>query len=260
MYTSLFINDLRDFLTQTFEKRNSMKTQNGENIMDQTDSDQNSVVDEDSNALAPALTEESTRTVQEIVSKHGLKVILIQTLIILVAIIIIGLQGYWLHQKKTKYIATNGGMITEVHPTDEPAYTAEEVMDFANRTMIKSLSLNFVNYENQLTSVRGDFSAEGYVSFRKALTDSGLLKDISEKRLNVKLSTTPGTLITEGLIRGTKTYAWQYRIPVTVQLVGQAQDYRPQPYDLMVQVRRVKEDEDPRGIQVAQAILKPRNY
>ncbi|EPW0577634.1 DotI/IcmL family type IV secretion protein, partial [Escherichia coli] len=105
-------------------------------------------------------------------------------------------------------------MITEVHPTDEPAYTAEEVMDFANRTMIKSLSLNFVNYENQLTSVRGDFSAEGYVSFRKALSDSGLLKDISEKRLNVKLSTTPGTLITEGLIRGTKTYAWQYRIPV----------------------------------------------
>lgn len=82
-------------------------------------------------------------------------------------------------------------MITEVHPTDEPAYTAEEVMDFANRTMIKSLSLNFVNYENQLTSVRGDFSAEGYVSFRKALSDSGLLKDISEKRLNVKLSTTP---------------------------------------------------------------------
>ncbi|WP_227520079.1 hypothetical protein [Klebsiella quasipneumoniae] len=38
-----------------------------------------------------------------------------------------------------------------------------------------------MNYENQLTSVRGDFSAEGYVSFRKALTDSGLLKDISEK-------------------------------------------------------------------------------
>ncbi|WP_244346669.1 DotI/IcmL/TraM family protein, partial [Klebsiella pneumoniae] len=148
-----------------------MKTQNGENIMDQTDSDQNSVVDDDSNALAPALAEESNRTVQEIVSKHGLKVILIQTLIILVAIIIIGLQGYWLHQKKTKYIATNGGMITEVHPTDEPAYTAEEVMDFANRTMIKSLSLNFVNYENQLTSVRGDFSAEGYVSFRKALSD-----------------------------------------------------------------------------------------
>ncbi len=236
-----------------------MKTQNGENIMDQTDSDQNSVVDDDSNALAPALAEESNRTVQEIVSKHGLKVILIQTLIILVAIIIIGLQGYWLHQKNQIY-CNEWGMITEVHPTDEPAYTAEEVMDFANRTMIKSLSLNFVNYENQLTSVRGDFSAEGYVSFRKALSDSGLLKDISEKRLNVKLSTTHGTLITEGLIRGTKTYARQYRIPVTVQLVGQAQDYRPQPYDLMVQVRRVKEDEDPRGIQVAQAILKPRNY
>lgn len=50
-----------------------MKTQNGENIMDQTDSDQNSVVDDDSNALAPALAEESNRTVQEIVSKHGLK-------------------------------------------------------------------------------------------------------------------------------------------------------------------------------------------
>ncbi len=33
--------------------------------MDQTDSDQNSVVDDDSNALAPALAEESNRTVQE---------------------------------------------------------------------------------------------------------------------------------------------------------------------------------------------------
>ena len=41
-----------------------MKTQNGENIMDQTDSDQNSVVDDDSNALAPALAEESNRTVK----------------------------------------------------------------------------------------------------------------------------------------------------------------------------------------------------
>ncbi|EDI2556460.1 conjugal transfer protein, partial [Salmonella enterica subsp. enterica serovar Ajiobo] len=103
MYTSLFINDLHDFLTQTIEKRYSMKTKNGENIIDQTDSDQNTAVDEDSNALAPALAEESNRTVQEIVSKHGLKVILIQTLIILVAIIIIGLQGYWIHQKKIKY-------------------------------------------------------------------------------------------------------------------------------------------------------------
>lgn len=234
-----------------------MKTQNGETIMEQNN---NINIVKDDPAFAPALAEEGNRTAQEIVSKHALKIIFAQTAIILVAIFIIAIEGYWIHKKESKYFATNGGMITEIHPTDEPAYSADQVMDFANRTMIKSLSLNFVNYENQLTSVRGDFTAEGYVSFRKALTDSGLLKDISDKRLNVKLSTTPGTLITEGLIRGTKTYAWQYRIPVTVQLVGQAQDYRPQPYDLMVQVRRVKEDEDPRGIQVAQVILKPRNY
>lgn len=36
-----------------------MKTQNSENIMDQNELDQNSGVDEDSNALAPALAEES---------------------------------------------------------------------------------------------------------------------------------------------------------------------------------------------------------
>lgn len=85
-----------------------MKTQNSENIMDQNELDQNSGVDEDSNALAPALAEESNRTVQEIVSKHGLKVILIQTLIILVAIIIIGLQGTGFTRKKPNILLRTG--------------------------------------------------------------------------------------------------------------------------------------------------------
>lgn len=237
-----------------------MKTQNSENVPEPEDINHASAEIDDHLALAPALAEESNRTVQEIVSKYGLKLILILSIIILIqSTANVGL-GYLLHKKEVRYIATNGGMLTEVHPTEEPAYSAEAVMDFANTKMVKALSLNFVNYENQLTASRGDFTTDGYISFRKALTDSGLLKDISEKRLNVKLSTTPGTLITEGVIRGTNIYAWQFRIPVTVQLVGQSQDYRPQPYDLMVQVRRVKEDEDPRGIRIAQAILKPRNY
>ncbi len=68
MYTSLFINDLRDFSnTKLFEKEKLYeKHKNGEKYYgSKLTRIKNSVVDDDSNALAPALAEESNRTVQE---------------------------------------------------------------------------------------------------------------------------------------------------------------------------------------------------
>lgn len=232
MYTSLLINDLRDFNTN-FEKRNSMKTQNGENIMDQTDSDTNSVVDDDSNAPCSSLAEEY-RTVQEIV-ETWFKSNLIQTLIILVAIIILVFR--LLPRKKNQILQRMGDHRSS--PTDEPVTTAEEVMDLPT-VRDQSLSTELCELRKPITSVRGDFSARcGYVSFVK-LSDSGLLKDISEKTfLNVKLPLSR-TLSTEGFAVAPKPMPGNTASGDCSALLWQAQDYRPQPYDLTVRVRREK--------------------
>lgn len=209
--------------------------------------------------FAAALAEENKRSFEEILSKYGLKIILVLSAALLVSGTGNVLQSYWLRHQPYKYFATADGTVIPQHPTNKPAYSAEHVMDFASKTMVKALALNFVNYENQLASVRPDFIQSGYIGFRKALVDSGLLKKIQDKRLNLKMTTAPGALMTEGVIEQTDVYAWQFRIPVVVQLVGQAQDFQPENYDLLVQIQQVDVREDPRGIKVAQVILKPRN-
>lgn len=208
--------------------------------------------------LDPALNEENNRTAKELLSRYGLKTILVLSAGLLVSVSFNFTQGYWLRHQEHKYFATNNGSIVPQHPTDKPAYPSEDVLDFANKTMVNTFALNFVNYENQLTSVRPSFTKNGYDNFRKALTNSQLLDKIQKKRLNLKMSSFPGSLVTEGVIEGTQTYAWQFRIPVTFQLVGQAQDYQPENYDLFVQVQQVDVRDDPKGIQLTQVILKPR--
>lgn len=209
--------------------------------------------------FASALAEESKMSFQEIMAKHGLKAILFLSATLAASVGYNIVQGYWLHNQPYKYFATNNGSVIEQHPTNEPAYSAEHIMDFASKTLTKGLALNFVNFENQLSSVRPDFTSGGYIGFRKALVDSGLLKKIQDKRLNVRMSTSPAALITEGVIDQTNVYGWQIRIPVVIQLIGQAQDFQPEDYDLLVQVQRVDVREDPKGIKVSQVILKPRN-
>lgn len=209
--------------------------------------------------FAAALAEESKMSFQEIMAKHGLKAILFLSATLAASVGFNIAQGYWLHNQPYKYFATVNGSVIEQQPTNEPAYSAEHVMDFASKTLTKGLALNFVNFENQLSSVRPDFTSNGYIGFRKALVDSGLLKKIQDKRLNIRMSTSPAALITEGVIGQTDIYGWQIRIPVVIQLVGQAQDFQPEEYNLLVQVQRVDVREDPKGIRVSQVILKPRN-
>jgi len=208
--------------------------------------------------FAAAYREEGKRESNEIISKHGMKIMLVLSSALTVSILINGVQAYWLRHQPVHYFATNNGSVIEQHATDKPFYTGENVMNFGTSEMVKALSLNFVNFENQLSSVRSSFTTDGYISFRKALSDSGLLQKIRDKRLNVRLTTSPGALVTEGILPGTNYYAWQYRIPVQIQLVGQAQEYQPEDYDLYVQIQQVDVNQDPKGLRIASTILKPR--
>lgn len=205
-----------------------------------------------------AYLEEGKREYNEILSKHGMKIILVLSTALTVSILTNGVLTYWLRNQPVHYFATNNGSIIEQHATDKPFYTGESVMNFGTGEMIKALSLNFVNFESQLSSVRSSFTTNGYISFRKALSDSGLLQKIRDKRLNIRLTTSPGALVTEGLLPSTSDYAWQFRIPVQIQLVGQAQEYQPEEYDLYVQIQQVDVNQDPKGLRIASTILKPR--
>lgn len=205
-----------------------------------------------------AFYEEGKMECREIMSQHAMKIILILSAALTISVLTNGILMYWLKSQPIRYFATNNGSVIEQHVTDKPFYTGESVMDFGTNVMIKALSLNFVNFENQLSSVRSSFTTDGYISFRKALTDSGLLQKISDKRLNVRLTTSPGSLVTEGVINKTSYYAWQYRIPVQIQLVGQAQEYQAEDYDLYVQVQQVDVNQDPKGLRIASTVLKPR--
>lgn len=208
--------------------------------------------------FSAAYQEEGRKEYSEVMSKHGMKIILVLSTALTVSVVTNGVLSYWLRNQPVRYFATNNGSVIEQHATNKPFYTGENVMNFGTSAMIQALSLNFVNFDAQLSSVRSYFTTNGYISFRKALSDSGLLQKIRDKRLNVRLTTSPGALVTEGVLPGTAYYAWQYRIPVQIQLVGQAQEYQVEDYDLYVQIQQVDVNQDPKGLRIASTILKPR--
>jgi intracellular multiplication protein IcmL len=220
------------------------------------------VMPNETDELAPSgavVAEENNYTSQELFEKHGLKAIIMLSAALLVSVSLNGAQTYFLMKKEREYFGTDRGYVFPIHPLNKPAYSSESVLDFANKTMVKAFALNFVNYENQLTSVRPAFTKSGYDQFRIALTKSGILKRITEKRLNLKMSNDPGSLITEGVITGTDIWAWRFKIPVTIQYTGQTQDYQPENLDLVVQIQQVDVSEDPQGIQITQVNLRPRS-
>lgn len=208
---------------------------------------------------AAVVAEENNYTSQELFEKHGMKALVYISSALLLSVLLNGVQTYFIVKKEREYFGTDKGYLFPVHALDKPAYTSESVLDFANKTMVKAFALNFVNYENQLTLVRPAFTKTGYDQFRIALTKSGILKRITEKRLNLKMTNDPGSLLTEGVITGTDIWAWRFKIPVTIQYTGQTQDYQPESLDLVVQIQQVDVSEDPQGIQITQVNLKPRS-
>lgn len=209
------------------------------------------------NPLTSALVEANSRNIRDVLSRYGLKANLCLGAALCVSLVLNTTMFAYIINTPNKYFATKNGFVLPVVPSNVPGYTDTDVMEFASAVMNRALQLDFVHYEQTISSQKQYFTTKGYDSFYRALESSGQKDNIINNKLNIRASISPGSLVTEGLLNDQKTYAWQFKYPVNMQRVGHFDTYKEERYDLFVQVIRVSTDSNPNGIAIAAVVLKP---
>ncbi|EMI5646320.1 DotI/IcmL family type IV secretion protein [Proteus mirabilis] len=221
--------------------------------MDKSDHSQN---------IVAVITEYITKETKKKLNKTWLSLCLVLSLALIISIIGNVFMAYQLANKEKEYFATNGGYLFRIYPTKYPVYSESDIQDFASKVISKSLQLNFVHLDSQLSDVKSNYTQDGYDSFYVALDKSGFLKEIREQKLSIKALFSPGNLVTKGEIKTGKykgSYAWQYKFPAEIQKFSGNGTRRSISYDAFVQIIRISTKDNPSGIAVNQVILTPAN-
>lgn len=170
-------------------------------------------------------------------------------------ILSISVNGYlvWkVAHPDVKYFATEDGRIIEVHPTDKPHYSQEDVGKFGADTIRKSFNLDFVHYRDQMTRAESSYNDLGYQDYYNALVTSNLYAAVKEQRLNLSVEVGPGVIRSKGKPGG--IYTWEFQYPVTMKLDGQTTSSPVQRFYFTQRIQRVEENVKPAGLEVIQVI------
>ncbi|WP_426575578.1 DotI/IcmL/TraM family protein (plasmid) [Xenorhabdus stockiae] len=169
------------------------------------------------------------------------------------ALLVIGGLVYAVLHPPVKYFATQDGRIIPLTPTDRPAHSDANIIDFGNSVIREAFTLDFVNYRNQMNNLIPRFSDDGYRSYYTAVTQSNVLDAVKNKKMNMSVMTSSGVVISKGTLEN-GAYAWKIQYPVKLKLTGQVNSLPEQSFIISLLIQQV----DPRlknaGVEVAQLI------
>lgn len=164
-----------------------------------------------------------------------------------------GLYALWnLHPR---YFATQDGQIIPIVALNEPVVSNSSLATFARDTTIQSFTLSFLNWRAELQAVSDRYTPAGFKGLTDALAQSGVLKTIQEKRMNMSIAADAAVISEEGVAGGVRQAVVQ--IPIRIQLVGQSESLPNQHFLATVRVVRVPVGVNPRGIAISQIVTKP---
>ncbi|AHK22099.1 conjugal transfer protein TraM (plasmid) [Yersinia similis] len=187
------------------------------------------------------------------VARSALKLNIMLSAALLISLIVILGLGWKVAHPPVKYFATVNGRVVEIFPTDQPAYSQDEVTEFGAATIRKAFTLDFVHYKQQMNAVSDRFSREGYISYYNALTASNVLSSITGKKMNLSPSVEPGVVRTKGLLDN-GVYAWEIQYPVSLKLEGQTNSLPAQRFIFSVFIQRADVTDKPDGLEVTQLV------
>ncbi|WCB48154.1 DotI/IcmL/TraM family protein (plasmid) [Nitratidesulfovibrio vulgaris] len=139
-------------------------------------------------------------------------------------------------------------------PLTEPTITDAGIRSWAAEVATATLSLGFVRYRDQLSSVREHYTSESFGQLVQSLESSGNLQFIIDKRLNASaIPLSPPVIVNSGILQG--TYTWQIEIPVRIAYESSHGNVSMQNNTVVMRVIRVPSTKHPRGIAITQFIL-----
>lgn len=157
-------------------------------------------------------------------------------------------------ESKNYFFATTPtGQITKIEPMDRPMLTTAQVASFAVEAVTETLSVDFTNYERQLSGSQEYYRPDSFKIILDELRNSGFLKTVTTGKFVATAIPTEAPLVPrEGKKNG--VYAWEVTFPVSVKL-SSVEGTRNQSFNARVIVERAPADIRPRSIAVSKMDL-----
>lgn len=167
--------------------------------------------------------------------------------------------GWQVAHPPVKYFATVNGHIVRIHPTNRPAYSDADIIDWGQKTLRKAFTLDYKNYRTQLNAVQADFSEDGFRGYYTALTKQSNLFStmVKERLLMTPAFDHPGVIVKRGQPAGSNAYMWEVQYPVTLAVDGQNNRLRPQKFTFIVRIQQTNVLLKPGGREITSINTRP---
>lgn len=184
---------------------------------------------------------------------------LLRTLFVLMGLLFVSLSAniyFGLQEPKKFYFAVDPeGGITEVIPLERPIQSTTEVLNWAADSLVRSFTLSFANYQQQLSDNRNLFTEPGWTGFEAALSRNKILDTVIKQKLVT--SAVPNgapVVVSQGVVESGR-YGWRIQMPLTVTYES-ASARTSQTFNVEAVVVRRPETENPRGLGIGQIIAR----
>jgi Macrophage killing protein with similarity to conjugation protein. len=184
---------------------------------------------------------------------------LLRTLFALFIILFLSVSAniyFGLQTTQYRYFATDPeGKITEVVPLERPIQSTTEVLNWATDAVVRSFTLSFANYQQQLADNRNLFTEPGWNGFEEALQRNRILDAIIKQQLvtTVVPSGAP-VMVSQGIVEGGR-YGWKLQVPLVITYES-ASGKNSQSLNVETIIVRRPESESPRGLGIGQIIAR----
>ncbi len=159
---------------------------------------------------------------------------------------------------RVRYFAvTPDYRVIETKALTEPVLSAPGLKEWTHDTVVRSLTLDFANYRQQLSDIEPRFTPPAFASFKGALQSAGVLDLIVHNRLVTSVATEGApVIVSEQRVSGAAH--WQIEFPLLMSYESAKGVEHTQPLLAKVLVRRVPATQSLEGVRIAQIILAPR--
>lgn len=180
--------------------------------------------------------------------------------VVVALILSIGFNIFLVMSKpKPVYFASTPDLrLAPMTPLSRPIMSQAALLDWSVETVAETLSLDFRNYQKQLTNVRDRYTGKAFKDLLDSLKASGNLRMVIDKRLSATCIATSAPIIEKaGELNG--VYTWKLSFPMVISYEDSHGIQNEQPVKLLLTVERADTAITPKGILVKQIVTTPTN-
>lgn len=145
--------------------------------------------------------------------------------------------------------------IKQLTPLDQPSIGQSALFNWTTRTITETFSLDFVHWREQLMNVKPEYTEDCFRQLISSLKNAGNLQMIKDRRLVLSSVVKRAPVVTaKGVVDG--HMVWKMEFPISFSYESSERVVASQDLLCTVMVRRVSTLDHPRGVRMAQIVLK----